>query len=85
MISASYCGSEMGDLDIYSPYSYYGSEAGGDVTGDINDSVWGMPSVGWVEGKEKKVYWSSRTQTFFTTNFLKFFAQTTLSILSKSY
>lgn len=45
MISASYCGSEMGDLDIYSPYSYYGSENGGDITGDINDSVWGIPSV----------------------------------------
>uniref|UniRef100_A0A1I8QAH5 Serine-rich adhesin for platelets n=1 Tax=Stomoxys calcitrans TaxID=35570 RepID=A0A1I8QAH5_STOCA len=44
MISASYCGSEMGDLDIYSPYSYYGSEAGGDLTSDINDSVWGSPS-----------------------------------------
>ncbi|XP_061393968.1 uncharacterized protein LOC133329510 [Musca vetustissima] len=45
MISASYCGSEMGDLDIYSPYSYYGSEAGGDITADINDSVWGVPSA----------------------------------------
>lgn len=45
MISASYCGSEMGDLDIYSPYSYYGSETGGDITGDINDSVWGIPAV----------------------------------------
>ncbi|KAM7361478.1 uncharacterized protein ACRADG_012196 isoform 1-T2 [Cochliomyia hominivorax] len=45
MISASYCGSEMGDLDIYSPYSYYGSETGGDITTvDINDSVWGVPS-----------------------------------------
>ncbi|XP_037815909.1 serine-rich adhesin for platelets [Lucilia sericata] len=45
MISNSYCGSEMGDLDIYSPYSYYGSETGGDIiTGDINDSVWGIPS-----------------------------------------
>ncbi|XP_075148691.1 uncharacterized protein LOC142222435 [Haematobia irritans] len=44
MISASYCGSEMGDLDIYSPYSYYGSEAGGDIATDINDSVWGVPS-----------------------------------------
>ncbi|XP_073816993.1 uncharacterized protein [Musca autumnalis] len=44
MISASYCGSEMGDLDIYSPYSYYGSEAGGDISADINDSVWGIPS-----------------------------------------
>ncbi|KAI8115282.1 Cytochrome P450 CYP12A2 [Lucilia cuprina] len=31
MISNSYCGSEMGDLDIYSPYSYYGSETGGDI------------------------------------------------------
>ncbi|TMW44722.1 hypothetical protein DOY81_010198 [Sarcophaga bullata] len=45
MISASYCGSEMGDLDIYSPYSYYGSETGGDITGDINDSVWGIPAA----------------------------------------
>lgn len=44
VISASYCGSEIGEFDIYSPYSYYGSEAGGDVATDINDSVWGVPS-----------------------------------------
>ncbi|EDW15009.1 serine-rich adhesin for platelets isoform X1 [Drosophila mojavensis] len=44
VISASYAGSEVGDLDIYAPYSYYGSEAGGDVATDINDSVWGMPT-----------------------------------------
>ncbi|GBP10609.1 hypothetical protein EVAR_101503_1, partial [Eumeta japonica] len=44
MISASYCGSEMGDLDIYAPYSYYGSETGVDISVDINDSVWGIPS-----------------------------------------
>lgn len=36
----------MGEFDIYAPYSYYGSEAGGDVATDINDSVWGMPMVG---------------------------------------
>uniref|UniRef100_A0A1A9WS22 Uncharacterized protein n=1 Tax=Glossina brevipalpis TaxID=37001 RepID=A0A1A9WS22_9MUSC len=45
MISSSYCSSEMGDLDIYSPYSYYGSETGGDIVSDINDSVWGMPTT----------------------------------------
>ncbi|XP_055852381.1 uncharacterized protein LOC129916436 [Episyrphus balteatus] len=45
VISASYCGSEIGEFDIYSPYSYYGSEAGGDVATDINDSVWGVPSA----------------------------------------
>ncbi|KAL7731260.1 hypothetical protein ACLKA6_014440 [Drosophila palustris] len=43
VISASYAGSEVGEFDIYAPYSYYGSEAGGDVATDINDSVWGMP------------------------------------------
>ncbi|XP_064549363.1 uncharacterized protein LOC135435976 [Drosophila montana] len=42
VISASYAGSEAGEFDIYAPYSYYGSEAGGDVAADINDSVWGM-------------------------------------------
>uniref|UniRef100_A0A1B0FEI8 Uncharacterized protein n=1 Tax=Glossina morsitans morsitans TaxID=37546 RepID=A0A1B0FEI8_GLOMM len=45
MTSSSYCGSEMGDLDIYSPYSYYGSETGGDIATDINDSVWGTPTA----------------------------------------
>jgi len=45
IISASYAGSEVGEFDIYAPYSYYGSEAGGDVATDINDSVWGMPQV----------------------------------------
>ncbi|KAL9897805.1 uncharacterized protein ACN427_006203 isoform 1-T2 [Glossina fuscipes fuscipes] len=45
MTSSSYCGSEMGDLDIYSPYSYYGSETGGDIVTDINDSVWGTPAA----------------------------------------
>ncbi|XP_037940903.1 uncharacterized protein LOC119673878 isoform X1 [Teleopsis dalmanni] len=45
IISASYCGSEVGEFDIYAPYSYYGSEAGGDVATDINDSVWGIPSA----------------------------------------
>ncbi|XP_023170990.2 uncharacterized protein LOC111599555 [Drosophila hydei] len=44
VISASYAGSEVGEFDIYAPYSYYGSEAGGDVATDINDSVWGMPT-----------------------------------------
>ncbi|KAH8417846.1 hypothetical protein KR222_007051 [Zaprionus bogoriensis] len=43
VISASYAGSEVGEFDIYAPYSYYGSEAGGDVATDINDSVWGVP------------------------------------------
>ncbi|XP_030369645.1 uncharacterized protein LOC115620519 [Scaptodrosophila lebanonensis] len=45
VISASYAGSEVGEFDIYAPYSYYGSEAGGDVATDINDSVWGMPTA----------------------------------------
>ncbi|KAH8278975.1 hypothetical protein KR018_012092 [Drosophila ironensis] len=45
MISASYAGSEVGEFDIYAPYSYYGSEAGGDVATDINDSVWGIPQA----------------------------------------
>ncbi|KAH8344219.1 hypothetical protein KR084_008209 [Drosophila pseudotakahashii] len=45
IISASYAGSEVGEFDIYAPYSYYGSEAGGDVATDINDSVWGMPQA----------------------------------------
>lgn len=34
----SYCGSEMGESEIYSPYSFCGSEAGFDVAqGDPND------------------------------------------------
>lgn len=34
----SYCGSEIGESEIYSPYSFYGSEAGHDVAqGDLND------------------------------------------------
>ena len=34
----SYCGSEIGDSEIYSPYSFCGSEAGTDVAqGDPND------------------------------------------------
>lgn len=34
----SYCGSEMGESEIYSPYSFCGSEAGLDVAqGDPND------------------------------------------------
>jgi hypothetical protein len=34
----SYCGSEMGESEIYSPYSFCGSEAGADVAqGDPND------------------------------------------------
>lgn len=35
--AASYCGSEMGESDIYSPYSFHGSEAGNDI-GDPNDA-----------------------------------------------
>lgn len=35
----SYCGSEMGESEIYSPYSFCGSEAGLDVAqGDPNDN-----------------------------------------------
>lgn len=33
----SYCGSEMGESEIYSPYSFCGSEAGDFAQGDIND------------------------------------------------
>ncbi|KAG5683667.1 hypothetical protein PVAND_012934 [Polypedilum vanderplanki] len=33
----SYCGSEIGESEIYSPYSFCGSEAGLDVAGDIGD------------------------------------------------
>lgn len=37
-VSRSYCGSEISETDIYSPYSFYGSEAGTDVaSSDIND------------------------------------------------
>ncbi|XP_055380870.1 serine-rich adhesin for platelets isoform X2 [Condylostylus longicornis] len=47
VISASYCGSEMGESDIYSPYSFYGgSEAGADVAVDLHDTIWGVPNVG---------------------------------------
>ncbi|XP_037910726.1 uncharacterized protein LOC119651284 isoform X2 [Hermetia illucens] len=42
VVSASYCGSEMGESDIYSPYSFYGSEAGGDIASDIHEGVWGV-------------------------------------------
>lgn len=35
----SYCGSEIGESEIYSPYSFYGSEAGHDVAqGEFNDA-----------------------------------------------
>ena len=41
----SYCGSEMGESEIYSPYSFYGSEAGTDVAiGDPHDG-WNNFSV----------------------------------------
>ncbi|KAJ6646522.1 hypothetical protein Bhyg_01734 [Pseudolycoriella hygida] len=37
-VSRSYCGSEISETDIYSPYSFYGSEAGTDVaSSDIHD------------------------------------------------
>lgn len=40
-ISMSYCGSEMGESEIYSPYSFCGSEASCDVAlGDPHDG-WG--------------------------------------------
>lgn len=46
MVSASYCGSELGDMEVYAPYSYYGSEAGNDLGHDtLNDSVWGLNST----------------------------------------
>lgn len=43
--SRSYCGSEIGDLDIYSPYSFYGgSEMGANdtVIGTGDDGSWGV-------------------------------------------
>jgi hypothetical protein len=44
-ISMSYCGSEMGESEIYSPYSFCGSEAGADVAqGDPNDG-WSTNTV----------------------------------------
>jgi hypothetical protein len=33
----SYCGSEMGESEIYSPYSFCGSEAGDLAQGDPNE------------------------------------------------
>ncbi|KAG4073102.1 hypothetical protein HA402_009521 [Bradysia odoriphaga] len=37
-VSRSYCGSEISETDIYSPYSFYGSEAGTDVAAaDLHD------------------------------------------------
>lgn len=37
----------MGESDIYCPYSFYGSETGGDVANDIHD-VWGISTVGHI-------------------------------------
>lgn len=39
-VSRSYCGSEISDMDVYSPYSFYGgSEAGTEVSQfDLHDS-----------------------------------------------
>lgn len=44
-VSRSYCGSEISETDIYSPYSFYGSEAGTDVaTSDLHDG-WNASQV----------------------------------------
>jgi hypothetical protein len=44
-ISMSYCGSEIGESEIYSPYSFCGSEAGADVAqGDPHDG-WSTNTV----------------------------------------
>lgn len=44
-ISMSYCGSEMGESEIYSPYSFCGSEAGGDVAYEDPQFGWNTGSV----------------------------------------
>lgn len=43
-VSRSYCGSEISETDIYSPYSFYGSEAGTDTTSDLHDG-WNASQV----------------------------------------
>lgn len=44
-VSRSYCGSEISETDIYSPYSFYGSEAGTDVAAsDLHDG-WNASQV----------------------------------------
>lgn len=40
-ISMSYCGSEMGESEIYSPYSFCGSEASNDVALSDPHDGWG--------------------------------------------
>lgn len=42
-ISRSYCGSEISETDIYSPYSFYGSEAGTDAA--ASDDGWNVSQV----------------------------------------
>ena len=45
VVSNSYCGSDMGESDIYSSYSYFaGSETTAADLANDNDSVWGMPA-----------------------------------------
>lgn len=44
-VTRSYCGSEISESDYYSPYSFYGSEAGTDVAGNDFADTWGGGSV----------------------------------------
>lgn len=44
----SYCGSEMGESEIYSPYSFCGSEAGNDVAYEDPQYGWNTGSVSFI-------------------------------------
>lgn len=46
----SYCGSEMGESEIYSPYSFCGSEAGNDVAYEDPQYGWNTGSVSFIIG-----------------------------------
>lgn len=43
-VSRSYCGSEISEFDVYSPYSFYG---GGSEAGGCNDAGQGDLHDGW--------------------------------------
>lgn len=47
----SYCGSEMGESEIYSPYSFCGSEAGNDVAYEDPQFGWNTGSVSYIIGR----------------------------------
>lgn len=47
----SYCGSEMGESEIYSPYSFCGSEAGNDVAYEDPQFGWNTGSVSNIIGR----------------------------------